>query len=1131
MGCFKLLTFNILIKNNFLINKINFEENISTNDYHQKPSVSFSQVETNQAIKQGSSQVFSQEKNVISSTACTNLENNQNNNINLLGQGEWLPSSIHLCAYHDCNSLANAWGLGLNVSNLHGPTGASQAQSPSEDDAGDGKSNDLLVSCPAFRNELGVEHVRRIALSRHTCRQNTIGKTPKTCEEETLQTRHREHIAAEIGVLEDVSNVYFGGKLCSDRQSKIVIEPQDMGSYYYRHCFVGRIHIEYCGIDESLGPCVVSMVREETKDGSSQHNIYRLILRISDVLTMRVSVPEEALSDAQDRSTRSLMRELLDIVCPQIHFASLRPTTNIQKVEELLLKIDEQPIYTRYKVGILYCKDNQSTEEQMYNNEDSSPNFEEFLDFLGTRVKLKGLDAFKYKGGLDTKGNTTGLYSIYTEHHSAQIMFHVSTMLPFTPNNKQQLARKRHIGNDMVTIIFQEPNALPFSPITVRSHFQHVFIVIRVSNPLTENVSYRVAIARAKDVPAFGPPISSSAVYQKSAHFHDFLITKIINAENAVHRSRKFASMAARTRREALKELVENYAATHHSNEGASRIASRLLGGGSVKRRERIVPRPVLDSGLRGALSWQVEIFDHSMKQRTAAVLGLSADNLVILDVPSGLVIFATPTHSILGWIQIADNGLKIFYDHGDIIRLWCPSPDGSEREIGFLLKRLVAVTNGDEAKEVILRKTKPSESFGFNIQEEGIVTDVDMNASAWRVGLRQGSRVVEIENSALFTYNEQHLADLLNGRTQIKVTMISPGADGNPRRGCEDSNCPSVFAPEQSDEELNKRNQQQLQQKLKKLPSRVSPSSDSWSGPQPPFSSSLYAISERKKFSAPAFGVQQQQQKSVNSIQQIGKASIDFSSRNASLRTLDHCVSEDDQHFMPSLSAVTVQSSKLDDDGIIGLELSNNQLNQIKQPSLEVRSVSPTCFYVGSQLPKRNPLCEAILIPEGPLHEKQKEENQNENLTWKLQKTLEEKKALEIELEHIKTKLSSEQRAHENTRRHLQIIKEYCERFSINPPSFDDEENDEEFFNYPFFFTDFFSPFLQNSSSHNGQHYIFTIQFKNVDHLYEHIINFSWHEFDSVKRKTVRCGKKDIITEEKIRRGAKSSRIFNFYD
>lgn len=60
--------------------------------------------------------------------------------------------------------------------------------------------------------------------------------------------------------------------------------------------------------------------------------------------------------------------------------------------------------------------------------------------------------------------------------------------------------------------------------------------------------------------------------------------------------------MAARTRREALKDLVENYAAAH-ANEGASRIASRLLGG-SVKRKERAIPKPVLDAAVRAALSW-----------------------------------------------------------------------------------------------------------------------------------------------------------------------------------------------------------------------------------------------------------------------------------------------------------------------------------------------------------------------------------------------------------------------------------------------------------------------------------------------------------------------------------------------
>lgn len=84
---------------------------------------------------------------------------------------------------------------------------------------------------------------------------------------------------------------------------------------------------------------------------------------------MRVAVPDEALPEVnQERSNRTLMRELLELVGPQIHFGCLRPALITPKVEELLLKIDEQPIYTRYKVGVLYCSSNQATEEQMYNN-------------------------------------------------------------------------------------------------------------------------------------------------------------------------------------------------------------------------------------------------------------------------------------------------------------------------------------------------------------------------------------------------------------------------------------------------------------------------------------------------------------------------------------------------------------------------------------------------------------------------------------------------------------------------------------------------------------------------------------------------------------------------------------------
>ncbi|PAV79175.1 hypothetical protein WR25_24180 [Diploscapter pachys] len=547
-------------------------------------------------------------------------------------------------------------------------------------------------------------------------------------------------------------------------------------------------------MDEEMGPIAISMVKEDLERSTENHQgaIYRMIIRISDMRTMRVAVPEEALSESNDRPTRSLIRELIELVCPRISFGVLRPAIQSQRVEELLMKIDEQPIYTRYKVGIMLCKAGQSTEEQMYNNETSTPAFDEFLDFIGQRVTLKGWD--QYKGGLDTRGDTTGTHSVYVEYQAHEIMFHVSTLLPFTPSNRQQLSRKRHIGNDMVTIVFQEPGALPFSPITVRSHFQHVFIIIRVHNACTENVSYSVAVSRSKDVPSFGPPIPKGACFSKCTEMHDWLLTKIINAENAVHRSKKFATMAARTRREALKDLVENYLGPHQ-NEGASKIASRFLGG-SVKRRERHNPRPS-QIPMRGALSWLVDVHDYSTNQRVSCVLGLSQESLVLLERPSGIVLFCTPTHSIIGWAN-TEMGLKIYYDHGDQHLLRCCSESGTDAELNSLLTRLCTVTKGDEAKELVLRRARLSDHWGFHVQDEGVVTDVEMYQTAWKAGLRQGSRIVEIGSQAVATLTLDRLCDQLSATDCARLLVISPAQDGSPRRGCEDPNCPAVRGVEQ---------------------------------------------------------------------------------------------------------------------------------------------------------------------------------------------------------------------------------------------------------------------------------------------------------------------------------------------
>jgi len=82
-------------------------------------------------------------------------------------------------------------------------------------------------------------------------------------------------------------------------------------------------------------------------------------------------------------------------------FVSLRLGIASPQTEEQLLKLDEQGLSSHYKVGIMYCKAGQGTEEEMYNNEDAGPAFQEFLETIGQRVRLKGFE--KYKAGLDNK--------------------------------------------------------------------------------------------------------------------------------------------------------------------------------------------------------------------------------------------------------------------------------------------------------------------------------------------------------------------------------------------------------------------------------------------------------------------------------------------------------------------------------------------------------------------------------------------------------------------------------------------------------------------------------------------------------------------------------------------------------
>ena len=67
--------------------------------------------------------------------------------------------------------------------------------------------------------------------------------------------------------------------------------------------------------------------------------------------------------------------------------------------------------------------------------------------------------------------NNEGLYSVYTYWRGIEIMFHVSTLLPYEKNDPQKLQRKRHVGNDIVCVVFLEADNTRYSAANrTRSH-------------------------------------------------------------------------------------------------------------------------------------------------------------------------------------------------------------------------------------------------------------------------------------------------------------------------------------------------------------------------------------------------------------------------------------------------------------------------------------------------------------------------------------------------------------------------------------------------------------------------------------------------------------------------------------
>merc|ERR1711892_574362 len=328
---------------------------------------------------------------------------------------------------------------------------------------------------------------------------------------------------------------------CVDGLEVTAKELDDSTCRTYRAHFLQSEHFNFCRTDDMLGPFILSLKYYRQSEGSSNHT--RVILRLATGTRHKLVEYE-----ADDQESSPL--ELAKILCPELSIESLQPIL-CPNTAELLLSFDEHVLVNSFKFGVLYQREGQESEEAIFGNQSHSPAFEKFLDMIGSRVALSGHSG--YRGGLDTEFGQTGQHSVYTKHMDKEIMYHVATLLPYTATDPQQLERKRHIGNDIVSLVFQE-GSTPFSPDMVTSHFLHAYIVVQPQPG--DDQMYRVAVTARSDVPNFGPSLPSPPVFKRGPEFREWILNKLINAEISSYKADKFKQLKQRTQEALLTNLV-----------------------------------------------------------------------------------------------------------------------------------------------------------------------------------------------------------------------------------------------------------------------------------------------------------------------------------------------------------------------------------------------------------------------------------------------------------------------------------------------------------------------------------------------------------------------------------------------
>ncbi|NXF55302.1 GARL3 protein, partial [Oceanites oceanicus] len=332
-------------------------------------------------------------------------------------------------------------------------------------------------------------------------------------------------------------------------RTDVHLENPEYHTRWYFKYFLGKVHQNYIGTDAEKNPFFLSVVLSD-QNNQRVPQYHSILWRKTG--TQKICLPYSPTKTLSVKSILSAMN--LD------KFEKSPREIHHPEIQKDLLVLEEQEGSVNFKFGVLYAKDGQLTDDEMFSHETGSESFQRFLLLLGDTITLKGWTG--YRGGLDTKNDTTGTCSIYTVFQGHEIMFHVSTMLPYSRENKQQVHGPLFFFFFFFLLFFPQFFTLFIYEITNsktlkenKGFLAYIFALVRYNK---QNDSYRLKIFSEESVPLFGPPLPSPPVFTNHQEFRDFVLVKLINGEKATLETPTFSQKRQRTLDMLIRSLYQD---------------------------------------------------------------------------------------------------------------------------------------------------------------------------------------------------------------------------------------------------------------------------------------------------------------------------------------------------------------------------------------------------------------------------------------------------------------------------------------------------------------------------------------------------------------------------------------------